>query len=175
MPGVYFSAFQDPVIGGNDETVSFFATIKGSGITAANNAGIWSERGGKLTLVARTGQAPLDLPGAKFNSFVSLATPSRGPIGPLFVATLAIGPGNVTAANNTGLWGVTSEGTSKLLIREGDSVKVRDQFRVVKTFDVFEAVAGAPGVARSFNDNQSVACRVNFTDGRQGIVILYVP
>ncbi len=51
-----FSDFQHLVL--NDlGTIAFLATIEGSGVTAANNQGLWAQSaGGPLTLLMRTGQ-----------------------------------------------------------------------------------------------------------------------
>ena len=102
MPaGAVFSDFAAPVmpsLGGF--SAAFRGKVKGPGVTAANDEGIWWRKtGGPWTLVAREGSQPPGAPaGAQWKSFTSIAL-SNGTHGPLFTAKLRIGAGGITAAD----------------------------------------------------------------------------
>jgi hypothetical protein len=49
-----FTSFSGPIFNSAGQT-AFSARLEGSGITNANNAGMWSDRGGSLALIARAG------------------------------------------------------------------------------------------------------------------------
>ena len=70
-PGIknaLFTAAAVPVID-NADGVAFRATVAGTGITAANNAGIWIDSGRGPVLAMRTGTAAPGVTGAKFTLF----------------------------------------------------------------------------------------------------------
>jgi hypothetical protein len=52
VPGASFAGFQNPCI---DQHAVFAATLSGGGVTAADDAGLWSNAGGPLALVLRKG------------------------------------------------------------------------------------------------------------------------
>ncbi len=55
--GVNFASFGDPVINATGRT-AFYATLTGTGVTGANNAGIWAEDGANsLRLIVRSGDS----------------------------------------------------------------------------------------------------------------------
>ena len=83
-----FSAFENPVIDNRGKT-AFLATVSGPGVSSKNNnnTGIWSNGGGRLALVARTGDKADG--GGVFKQFANPVTNSRGEVA--FKATLRTG------------------------------------------------------------------------------------
>lgn len=90
-------------------------------VTAANNSGIWKTSGGNLFMLARTGTTVPDVPGAQFATLPEV--PGINESGEAsFLATLTIGVGGVTTANDTGLWSEVGGSPISLLAREDDAV-----------------------------------------------------
>ena len=167
--GAKFSVLKDPVLAG-DGGVAFAATIKGGGVSGiARQTLWWKPPGDKLRLLAQGGGEPPTLPGAKWESFTSLAiTASRGPI---FTASLVLGEGGVTANKATGVWAMASDGALQLLFRAGDKIDGKK----LLSFNVLKAVPGSTGVTHSFNGNGSVIWRATFADGTQEIIETTIP
>lgn len=111
--GVQFSFF-GPDFSFNDAAqTAFLANLMGSGVTSANNQGIYSEGSGALTLVARRGQqAPRAESGALFGDFNEPALNAAGQVA--FVGALS----GVTTLSNRGIW-TNRSGTLDLVVRSG--------------------------------------------------------
>lgn len=93
----------------------FVARLIGPGINAANDTGIWVERSGILTMLARTGDpAPGTAAGITFSSFYR--QPIIGATGKVAFQAVVAGPG-VTNDNNEGMW-TEGSGSLGLLLRE---------------------------------------------------------
>jgi len=109
--------FEDgtPTLNGAGQSI-FLATLSGPGIVpGVNDTGIWTDRGGSLTLLARTGDpAPDTAPGVTFAGF--FRQPLLSDSGKAAFMAVITGPG-VTNDNNDGLW-TEGPGTVSLLIRE---------------------------------------------------------
>ena len=167
--GVVFSSFSDPAVGSG---LAFMGKANGPGTTALNDAGIWwfpNEFPSTPQLLAREGAQPPGVPaGAEWKAFSSLAVSGWNP---LFTATMRIGPGGVTSADDKGLWGVDSQGELKLLLREGQSVLRK----TVRSFRVLEAAAGSGGTMRTYNHDNTVLAVVKFTDAETSVVKLELP
>jgi hypothetical protein len=114
--GAVFSELAwDPILNDQGRLV-FPAMLRegAGGVTASNNAGIWSQRIGTLGVVAREGsQAPGAPVGAMFSSFPALsygdgllAFNNAGHTA--FNAGLVVGAGGVMANNDTGIWAETN-------------------------------------------------------------------
>jgi len=99
---------------------AFRAQLTGAGVTTENNVGIWAEKAGGLTLMARAGgQAPGMPAGVNYDSFP--ATPvliNEG--GAIAFRGFLTGAG-VTPANDVAIW-VDRSGALSLVAREGDAV-----------------------------------------------------
>jgi hypothetical protein len=131
----------------------------------------------------RWSPAPELPPGAKFQSFTSLALPRvfGGPVdygleipttrGAIFTATLLQGGGGVTSDNDAGAWAVDSNGATRCLFRKGDLIGGKK----VTSFDFLQAVNGSPGVTRAFNENYGAMWRARYEDGTSGIVSTTIP
>ena len=183
--GVAFASFGDPVIGMDSNLtnsasrldLAFQANVAGSGVTSANNTGLWvysSQLFGGWHLLARKGDVPPGASGTVFDKFTSLAIrQSDGTgAGPLFTATLKIGVG-VTSSHETGLWAVDSTGETHLLVLTGATDLVAP--KTVRAFTALAAVPGSPAQRRSFDDANAVIYRATFTDGSQALVQVDVP
>ncbi len=108
--------FLFPVIN-NDGRTAFVGTLKGAGVTATNDTGIWKEGPAGLELVARSG-APAPGTTAVFSTFNdNLFVPIINGQGKTAFRARLTGAG-VTAANDSGIW---SEGalSPALVAREG--------------------------------------------------------
>src|SRR3954468_8112166 len=99
--GVVFAPnFGIPVLDNAGQAV-FQAKLAGNGVTTTNDAGIWSEGSGALTLIARSGSAAPGVPtGVTFSNFDPPAINASGKAA--FFANLT-GAG-VTNQNNFGAW-----------------------------------------------------------------------
>lgn len=178
-----FASFLDPVnaTGGALAFLGTLRTDRATGISTANNRGLWSRQAGEaFSLIARSGnQAPDTLDGVLFKNLQALCLP-EGTRGPLFTADVtnrnAAQPAGrarrVSAANQTGLWGVDAAGQARLLVRTG---QVDETFRVLKKFDVFPSVLGSAGQTRSYNRNGEVIYLATHTDRSQSIAIVATP
>ena len=176
--GSKFSSLKDPVNASDSDGVAFLAVSKAVGLAMTSDQAIWwKPAGGSLTLVAQEGAQPPQAPlGAAFKSFTSLALPG-GSTGPLFKATLvkglgtSPGPGDITAVDNSALYGVSTTGTLFELIR-GNQPLVG---KTVKAFTTLNAAAGSPGVTRTFNSQAAVVALVKFTDNSVAVVRIFIP
>lgn len=178
-----FTAFRsadsyDPIINSNGD-VSFVADVTGPGITAQNDSGLWAQRNGLLTLLAREGdQAPGTPTGTLFSeSTFGDFFPQMNSLGQLvFKASLA-GPG-VSTANDQGLWALLEDGSVHLLVREGDTLEIRPGvFRTLgpNAFVVRGPSGGQDGRPRTLSDAGEFVLRATFTTGEQAILVLDIP
>ncbi len=181
-----FSTFNDPVSNGAG-TVAFIATqIAGTAKTTA----LWSSAvtgtgpsaSRVLTQVAALGQTAPETGGGVFASFVSVALPEWQSAGPLLVATMqtgakgAAGPGGVTTATKTGLWGVDYGGNLRLLLQTGSPLPGAPVPSLeVGSFTVLKAVAGSAGQGRATDGLREVTCNVTFVNGETAVVKIRIP
>jgi hypothetical protein len=119
--GVNFAALLTPSI--NDAgQVAFRAQVGGTGVTIGDNdLGIWAEKAGGLTLMARTGSpAPGTAAGIVFDGFPlpPIAINSAGRIS--FHAFLG-GPGIELGVNRNSIWAERANGL-ELVVRQGSPV-----------------------------------------------------
>jgi uncharacterized delta-60 repeat protein len=152
---------------------AFTSTVKGTGITTANNVGVWvSNTVGDLQLVARTGSTAPDAFGVpttrSFAAFQSIALPAYAHA-PIIRATLK-GTG-VTTANNSALFVLDHDGYLRQLLRTGDKWGAL----TVKSFTLLSPVTKAMSASRSFNRTGDVTALVTFTNLTQSIVTLRTP
>lgn len=166
--GSTFDTFKDPVIAA-DDTLGFYATIKGGGAKGSRVKTLWAQApGGALSLVAQGGANATGTAG-QWKDFTSLAVVAGQ--GPLFSATLAAGKGGLTASNAKGVWEANSRGVTRLLFRTGDEV---DGVKV-KDFTALTALPGSMGMSHSFNASGEVVWRAAFPDRSTAIVKTKAP
>jgi hypothetical protein len=102
----------------NSEGASaFFARLEGTGIDETNSTGVWAERNGVLSLIARAGASAAGAVGAVFHQFGDPAIDSDAQTA---FAALLTGHG-VDATNNSGIWS-EGHGALQLVARAGDAV-----------------------------------------------------
>jgi hypothetical protein len=170
--GAVFSSFKDPV-SNNVGRYAFFATVKGTGVSSSNQAGLWFGQPGALGLMARTGSPAPDAFGMdsprRYASLKSLALPGGSLGRPLFLAGLS-GPG-VTTASNTALFGLDTDGYMRQLLRTGD----RYGPHTLRTFKVLAAASQAQSASRSFNNNGSVTALATFNNLPPAILRVGIP
>ena len=145
--------------------IAIIATVKGNGVTAQNDTGLWWRRGTDAPLlVAREGG---NAPGAsgRFKALTSLALPGGAKGAPVFVAKLN------TASNGTGLWGVDSADSTASLLIEGQQIGKK----TLRSFTVLSVVGKSPTQTRSVNSSGQIVVRLTFTDHSQQIALLAVP
>jgi sugar lactone lactonase YvrE len=116
------------VITYNGSTVAPIAVNTYSVVAQINSPDYTGMQTGTLTIsapraikaeVAAAGNAAAGLKGAAFLSFDPPAVNALG--GVAFAATLAIGPGHITAKNDTGIWAEDSSGQLQLIAQTSDA------------------------------------------------------
>lgn len=173
ITGATYTGFSPPV--SNGSYFAFKGTVKGTGITTANNTGIWKgNTAANLALLVRTGQPAPDAYGAdttrQFASFTSIAFPVFYTGGyPIIRATLR-GTG-VTTANNTALFAGDREGYLRQILRTGDKLGTL----TIKSFSVLNPVSKAMNSSRSFNNFNQITALITFTNLTQSIVRIDMP
>jgi len=111
--GVTFSGFLDTVYNANGQ-VLIQATLRGTGVTASNDSGLWAGTPDNIGLVAREGGAVPGVSGAAFAGMSSPVFNNRGEIA--FFAVIS-GTG-VNHTNDVGIW-MGPAGGLALVAREG--------------------------------------------------------
>lgn len=176
-PALIFTGFQSPVVDSHRD-VAYIGSVKLNGTTDPQT-GVWYQNsslpgvgyawGGRRIALSRENAA--EAGGAQWASFISLALPDDPARGPLFTARLLPGTGGVSADNDIGLWAVDSFGALRLIVREGQVIGGK----TVKTFTALTAIAGSPGVSRSFNNAGQIVYLAAFTDGSTALLAAQVP
>lgn len=153
-----FASLSDPVFASGDH-VAFLGKLKvGTGATAANANGIWSNVNGTLHLIARQGD-PAPGTTATFASFVSLGLPGTG--GPVFIAKLK----GATPATDMGIFAANAAGVVQpVLVREGDMLTVGAGQKTVAMLQFLPPLKVVNGQTRGFNAAGALAFRATFTD-----------
>lgn len=111
--GVTFSGFLDTIYNANGQ-VLIQATLRGTGVTASNDSGLWSGAPGNIGLVAREGGTAPGAGAAVFSGMSSAVYNNRGEIA--FFAVIS-GTG-VNHTNDVGVW-MGPAGGLALVAREG--------------------------------------------------------
>jgi hypothetical protein len=142
----------------NRDEMAFKAGLRGSGVTASNDVGIWSGTREALSLVARTGSSAVGASGTTFYFFPEHHLNDAGDVA--FMAILA--GSSVGSNNDIGIW-ATRQGNLSLVTREGDSYEVAPG--LIRT--VIELKTGF-----AFNDSGQVAFLARFSDGTTGLVVV---
>ncbi len=171
-----FQKFFDPVAGvGQDgvKTIAFEAMATGA--AGSGNRGIWvATPGGSAspTLVALKGAVPPGAPEAVYSEFESLTImEGRGVV---FVSRLSRGSGSVGKFTDRGCWATASDGTLRLILREGDVI----QGKTLRSFDLLEAAPHSEGQRRAWAEGDvtpRLIYRAQFSDGTEAILTVTVP
>jgi hypothetical protein len=177
IAGATFGSFKNPA-----GYVAFPATVKGAGVTAADNDGLWMAIPGvsALQLIAREGAQPPGAPaGAKWKNFTSVIETGGVDMAMLFTANLqkgvgaTPGPGGITSLDDVALYAAaydfdTNTYHTTELVRENQPLLGK----TVKSFSVLKAAAGSTGTGRSYSANprDTTVLLVTFTDNTRAIV-----
>lgn len=99
-------------------TTAFIANIFGSGVSGANNSGMWTGTPAGVSMAVREGAAaPGISSGAVFASFSDPIIASTGSLG--FFGYLRLNTGGVTSGNDSGIW-AGAPGSIQMVAREAD-------------------------------------------------------
>ncbi len=115
--GVNFTAFSGPTLNAAGQ-VAFYGELTGDGVDGTNHRGIWTNAGGSLAVVARTGSdgpGPGLGAGVHFNELGPPVLNSTGAVA--FTGGLGLGAG-VDSTNNRGIW-TTTGGSLAAVARKG--------------------------------------------------------
>jgi len=156
--------------------VAFIAEIGGGDVVSADDTGVWSNGGGTLHLVARAGRPapgrgpdPMALPGTVFKQDTTFIPSMNGAGRVAFLGELS--GGEVDDSNNRGIWAEGADGKLRMVIREGDSLPVAGEMKVIEYINFRVGSGGQDGRPRSFNDRGQIAFRVGFVGGDDAIVV----
>jgi hypothetical protein len=174
---VAFATFSELVVD-TQGRAAFFATLTGmtgggpSGITTANDTGLWSERTGDFALVAREGDQAAGLPaGLLYSTFLG---PTLNAGGQVAFAGTVTGPG-VTTTTDGAIWAQDAGGILHLIVRDGDQLDVDDtagvDFRTVSAAAFFTDGGPEDGTRSGFNASGHIAFIASFTDGTSGVFV----
>jgi hypothetical protein len=161
MTGVNFNnSFGNPVI--NDGgTVAFEDALNGTGITTANNAGIFSANGGIISLIAQKGQQAPGLPnGVTFASLnLGVAINALGDV--IFSGSLANSP--YSAYGTSFIAAQDPSGAVNVLAYSGESIQTAPGvFQNLLGFSLITASGGEDGRAVSWNDSNTFAVAATY-------------
>lgn len=171
-PGVVFDDFNNPFLNSAGQ-VAFEATLSGTGVDDTNDRGMWSQSGGVLDLIARSGNAAPDTEaGVVFRAFSSPAFNNTGQTA--FYADL-VGIG-VDFTNDEGIWATNPAGQLTLIARSGDLFDVDDDplvedLRTISSVLLTTSSGGEDGRRSNLNDSGQLAFSLRFTDGSEGIFV----
>ncbi len=162
-----FRNLGDPVYSGS-EAVAFRASLNlGTGeANSSNDAGIWSDSGGSLALVAREGSQAAGCPtGVTFKLFNALALPDQN--GVLLLATLnGDSSAGINSTNNVGIWAVNSSGNLQLVVRTGQTVNGK----VITGLRFLPTLTQVQGQTRNFSQaTGNLIYEAIFSDKTRGI------
>ena len=120
--GVVFNSFTEPLLDATGEA-TFWARLTGTGVSAVNREGIWSEGSGTLELVARSGEhAPGTPSGTNFSGFQGGAIlnplPRANAAGQTAFRAYLSGSALNGTAGDYGIWSGEA-GDLRLVAREG--------------------------------------------------------
>lgn len=161
-----FSRFGSPIVSSAGD-IAFKAGLLAAPKGAAD--GIWAHDGSAMRLVARQKDPAPGIAGASFSKFFDIALPDDGRV--IFTASLVLGKGGVSAANDSTLWREDGSGSIALLLREGTPVDVDGSQKTVRTFAVFgPGGKGTLDQRRGFNNTGAVLARVGFTDKSSALI-----
>ncbi len=170
-----FKTFGDPVSGSAGKT-AFTATLAG---VKTGTSGIWYSADGTMAGLKQLARAGDPAPGGgNWKSFAQLVLPDGAKSGPHFIGTLATDKNaGISAANNTGIWSVKTDGTLQLTFRTGMQLDVNGSgnFSAVKSFTAFQSAADSLGAAHGYDDSGHVAVIATMSDKTVAMLRLTVP
>jgi hypothetical protein len=162
--GVTFKAFQNPVA--SPGGVAFVAKLTGNGVNAKTDTALYYRTGGFLAMVAREGQA---MPGATGSQLASITSAAVDGGTVLLTGKLRIGPGGVTAGNDTAAWRWTGPNLLAPVVREG-TLLTGINASPVKTFRLLQTSSGTAGTGRGLWFGDIATFQVTFANGSSALL-----
>ena len=158
-----------------DGRVVFRSTIDAPGFQNGDSGLFYRDGAGAAQIVAIAGQAAPSMPaGVEFghgDNFTMVAINNNGRIA--YQAHID-GPG-IMNDNDFALWvSRGSFGDADLVLYEGQNMSVGGQLRTINNYNYIVGAGPESGRRASFNDNNQVALRVNFTDNTTAIIVATV-
>jgi hypothetical protein len=168
LTGVRFVSFTAPALITNNAVV-FTARVAGTGVTKANDVGIWLWDGTSTYLVAREGESAPGITASGVR-FKTLGMPLANVNGRIAFTGTLIGTG-VNPANDTALWSVAEDGiTPSLRLREGDVYNFGNVelpfHRTITSINVTTGSGGDDGFARGMDQDGGVAVLIGLGKGK---------
>jgi hypothetical protein len=168
--GVNFLNFSDPVLNAAGK-VAFRGFLTGTGVDGTNDIGIWTNAGGTLAAVARTGSDGLGPDVGDGVNFLAFGNPVMNANGEVAFVGLLTGTG-VDVTNDIGIW-TNAGGTLVNIVRTGSLFDVDPtagvDLRMISSIGFESASGGEDGRRLSFNDAGLLTFALTFTDGSSGI------
>ena len=167
-----FSAFSDPVMN-SAGGVLFLGTRRAALAGNPPINGLWfASTPGTAQSIAAIGSVAVDSDGALladtvWSKFTTFALPES--MGPVFVAEVK--GRAVSAKTKTGLWAVDSHGTTRQLLRTGQTIGAKQ----LTSFTLLNALPGSFGARRSYNGTGSVAVLATFSDRTKALLRIDLP
>ncbi|HEX8296302.1 MAG TPA: HYR domain-containing protein [Chthoniobacteraceae bacterium] len=163
--GVTYKSFLDPVLAPNG-ALAIIATVQGTGITASNNQGVWTDAfGSALEPVLLEGSEVPGLGGRKLKSIISISL-RDGDL--LALLTLQRETGFVTATDDTVLVRMNDAAAAIPLLREGTEL-TGVSGSLIKTISILRPALGSPGQGR-WHGRDAVLAKVSLAGGETHIV-----
>ncbi|BBO32810.1 hypothetical protein PLANPX_2422 [Lacipirellula parvula] len=147
--------------------VAYTARLKGSGVTASNDAAVYAGLPGAPHLIAREGEpAPGTPAGITYASFLTPALNDAGQTA--FLARL--GGDDLTEANSDGLFVSDPVLGGLLIVREGDLFDVGGgDLRTIANNGIGFLAGRSDDMSTGLSNDGTLAFRLIFTDGTNGI------
>lgn len=169
--GANYGAFSFAALNNHDRAAfSGYLQVEAGGVTANNNAAVWSGAAGDVRLVAREND---QAPGALGGVFSDFFTPNINTAGQVaFMAMLKPNVGGVTSASDRGIWATDVTGALRLIAREGDPLEVAPgDVRTIAQLGFRSNSGNADGRYSMFNDFGQVQFWAEFVGGGEGVFV----
>lgn len=161
LDGATFSSFSDPAYN-NGGRIAFIARLAGA-VNAGNNVGLFSDIGGDLTRVIRTGDPAPGIPGFTLTRFHEFSFTDDA----VFFTCFLCNHRATTQVHYYSLCVWTPGGGTRLLMREGQ----RFGDRTISRIDTLLPTSGSPGLGRSARAKR-ITARLKFVGGSSAVVTL---
>jgi hypothetical protein len=153
--GVDFATLVDLTLNNAGQT-AFRGTVRGAGVDATNEPGIWAQNEGLLHLIARGGQQAVGTPaGTSFKSFFN-SHPSMNQNGAIAFRASLQGTG-VNTGNDVGIWARRNNALS-LVVREDSQaagLEAGRLYRLLNTEPVLNSSGALAFVAQTWKGHTS--------------------
>lgn len=178
MAGPFLSVFRnvDPFTGdiNGDGRVVFQSSIDAAGLQNGDSGLFYRDGDGPAHIVAVAGQDAPGMPvGVQYDHGSNFSTATVNSEGRIAYTARMTGPG-ITDDNDVAMWVSRGAGDSDLVLYEGQVMFVGGQLRTVQSFNHRQGAGPESGRRASFNDNNQVSLRVNFTDDSSAIIVATV-